>query len=140
MHEVVDNEIYSVEDQNRDTELVKKYERAYKEETDPLLRAEKEAYHHYFYESRRMRILAMYFNDMVKHDPVVQMEELEHYIGIHALLGSDCPICEMHDHYAEKDWLSEMEKKHGKKDWKEMVKDIKEDHKRRTEEIKPCTT
>jgi len=132
VRKIVDNEIYSAEDQKRDDELVEKLEKDYETETDPVLKAEKYVYSYYFYEARRMKLLAMYFNEGIKRDPNDLLDEEEYYIWTDAILssGGDCSVCDLHNHYSEKMWVSEMEKKLGKEDWKETVKKTKEDWKK----------
>lgn len=141
MQEIGKDSLYPEEEQKRDTEIVDRLEKAYKEEPDSILKAEKYVYFYYFYEARRMKLLAMFFNEEIKRDPKDLLEEEEYYIFVDALLSSSssCPVCAMDKHYAEKMWVSEMEKKLGKEDWKEMVKKTREDSKKALEEANKNT-
>ena len=124
-------DFYTDEELEKDNEIVKELEEDYKNETDPVKKAEKELYYHYMYEARRMKLLAKGFQDMVAYDVGVLLEETEHYIYMDHLLGCSCPICRSSYMFAEKPWAEEMAKSLGQETWKDKVKHMEEDRKNR---------
>ncbi len=128
-------EVYPDSEYEKDNEIVGKLEADYKEETDPVKKAEKELYFHYMYEARRMKLRAKQFQWMInKNAEEDLLEETVEYIYVDHLLGGNCPMCR-HDHmFAEKPWAEEMAKKLGKKTWKDIVNELEEDRKKQKAE------
>lgn len=114
-------DLYSEEERQRDDEKCDALEQDYENETDPVKKAEKEIYFHYFYESRRQKSIAANFKYMIEHNSEEDvLDDTVQYIYMDHLFGG-CDICKHKHMWAEKPWAEALAKKLGKETWKEIV-------------------